>query len=450
MILGWVVSTQAFAAFSLSITPAVTRNDINFGQVKEGDVLTQEAELKVTNDTGVRYRILHVVLETLKNAQDDSFPADSIKLFLRSASRGTMKVEAPTPLQAQTVELYVSDDAGTADTMTLAYTLFVPKHINGGEYRGKITFNLEPLTASSNAPLRSVTVDISFDLKTIFGLELSSDSGRGKLGFGKVKPGVSEQVTQMTLETFSNLGREYSIYQSLADPLVNNQSGQSLPSELFTAVFSGARQGTLSSSAKLTQDPALVYQSDPMGSSDRFAAIYALAHLETLPAGLYQGMILFNVETPVALPASVQTSYSLPVTLEIENIFDFIVTPEIGNSLQFKESKPGEVTEQKIVIQVRSNAGQPYQLQQIRTEPFSSDSGEIIPEENFEILAQGGSSGELAIMHFQPVKIGTTILYTSNPKGAGDSVTLVYRFSVPKEARGGNYRTHLSFALSLI
>ena len=84
------------------------------------------------------------------------------------------------------------------------------------------------------------------------------------------------------------------------------------------------------------------------------------------------------------------------------------------------------------------------------TEAFSSEQGEVLPEGSFQIMTQEGKEGQSAFANFQPVKIGTTPLYTSNNKGNGDTVRLVYRLSVPKEARGGNYRVQLSFALSLI
>ncbi len=431
----WATTTQLFAAFSLSATPSVTRNHINFGQVKEGDVVTQEVELKVTNDTSVRYRITQVMLDTLKNERGEIFPAEQIKLFLRSASRGTMLVQAPAPLQVGTMELYTSDESGTQDTMTLAYTLFVPQQFKGGTYQGRMTFNLEPLTANSNASLQSVTLDFSFDLEVVFQMVISSESGKGKIDFGKISPGDTEKSTEMSFETTSNLGQEYRIYQSLSNPLVNAETGEFLPIENMV---------------DLRNEPVLIYQSSGTGDSDRFLGNYRLKNISTLTAGRYTGEILLTVETSAVLPAGVQTRYSIPVTLEIEPIFDFVITPENGDALQFKNLKAGDVVEGKLTVEVRTNAHQSYQLQQMVGASFSSAQGEALPEKNFEMMLKDGKMGQAAFQGFQAVKIGATALYTSNHKGDPDQITIVYRLSVPSSARGGDYRIQLSFALTLL
>ena len=442
------LNSQAYAEFSLSVTPTVTRNNINFGQLQAGDVSTQEVEIKVTSDTGIRYRITHALLEPLSNEREDMFSLDQIKFFLRNASKGTMLIETPIPVPMGTMEIYTSDNSGIQDTMTLAYTLFIPEVVRPGLYGGRITFNLEPLTAASNAPLQSVTVDISFEMRSEFGLIFSSERGEGRVDFGRVGSGEEEKSAEILIETLGNLGEEYRIYQSLTEPLVNVETQEVIGDGKLTATFSGEASGTLSTNAAVSTESVLVYRSDSAGNPDRFLGNYHLSGMGALSAGRYQGEFLFTIETAAALPAAVATSYPIPVTLEVEPLFDFVVIPEGGTILQFKDLNPGDVVEKELVIQVRSNAAQRYQLQQTIAEPFGTDTGELIPDGNFEALLQEGNKGTLAFENFQPVKMGTILLYTSNHKGDGDIVRLRYRLTVPKEARGGTYQTQLSFSLS--
>jgi hypothetical protein len=298
-----------------------------------------------------------------------------------------------------------------------------------------MTYNLEPLTSDSSAALQSVTLDLSFELTVVFQMLISSESGKVKIDFGKISPGDTEKSMEMFFETTSNLGQEYRIYHSLSNPLVNSETGEFLPIENMV---------------DLRNEPVLIYQSGMTGDSDRFLRNYQLKNISTLTAGRYTGEIIFTVETSAPLPAGVQTRYSIPMTLEIEPIFDFVITPENGNALQFKNLKAGDVVEGKLTVEVRSNAHQSYQLQQMVGASFSSAGGEALPEKNFEMMIQDGEIGQVAFQGFQAVKIGATALYTSNNKGDPDQITLVYRLSVPSSARGGDYRIQLSFALTLL
>ncbi len=443
-------SSPVWAAFSISVTPSVTRNDIHFGEVEEGDIVTEEAEINVTNDTSVRYQLTHFLIRSLQNEEGDLLNPEQIRFFIRGANLGTMQVEAPSALQPGSVTLYTSDETGTSDTMTIAYTLFVPEKVKGGMYRGQVTFNLEPLTASGSASLQSVTLEISAQIRTVFQLAISSQSEQERLDFGKISLDQSEAVQELLFEVLSNIGSGYQIEQRFVTALTNVQNGQTVPFEKLAVNLSGGARGTLSPQALLSQEPAVIYRSDSSGSSDSWIAAYHLEGAASLPAGQYQGMLSVSVKSDTTLPATAQTAYSIPVSLEVESVFDFVVTPVEGGSLQFKDVKPDESAESQLVVQIRNNTGQRYQFQLLVTEPLANEQGEQIPEGNFTVRLERVTTGDAAAGDYQPVKVGTAVLYTSNDQGESDVFNLTCRLTVPKKSKGGTYRTQLSFALLVI
>ena len=450
---GILYPKSARAEFSLKVTPAITQNHINFGQVEVNGVVTQEAEVKVTNDTSARYRLKHFLVEPLKNDHGDSLPSDQIKLFIRSNSRGTNLVD-PVALQVGPIELYTSDDSGTSDTMTLAYTLFAPPDLHGGTYHGKITITLEPIDENVSVSVQSVTLDISYELRAIFQFFFSTESDEKRLDWGEISLLEKQEVqTDLLFETYSNLASRYWITEFLTEPVVNQETGESLPQGYFAVNFEGQGSfGVMPQSIEITKDPTTLYQSDAVGSSDRFIGHYQLKNLDRLSAGRYEGVMQFSIESDQPLPAGIQSNYLLPISFVVKSLFELIISPAEGDSLEFNEVDPLEVAERKLLVEIRSNRHQRYQLQQIAPQSLTSDSGETLPEGNLEVSVQETSSGgeTTTLQGFQPVKSDNMILYTSNEKGDSTALTFVYRITVPRYARGGTYRTHLVFSLVVI
>lgn len=443
-----VCPTDALAVFQLSVSPRRGGQSVRFESAQPGAALrNEEVSLSVNTDRAVQYRILQNMYQPLTNEFGNTIPPGAFFMFSPSNPLGTLRTQLETPVSMGQSQIYTSNSGGSSDEFFLVFNIRLPEDQAGGVYRTQLTYTAEPVNAQAGMSPSTTTLEVRVEINPKFRFEVVSEKGAKSLDLGKISRTrvTAEQV--LTLDITSNVGTTYRIFQQLTEPLVSVE-GEILDEGALTFSPGGNAQGSLSAGANspIPVSQSLLYTSSEWGASDRLNLGFELVPDKTQKAGLYRGNLSFRVESNS--PFVSQEVINLPVTVEIESIFSLDVAFDQGRDLNFGLFKTGEEKqERRVILKVRSNLGEPYQISQVVPRKMTHTEGAVVAKENFQFFTSKTDGSPSAL---KPVEEGETVIYSSDKKGTPEELVVNYILTMPRDAKAGAYSSELKYSITTL
>ncbi len=452
-VFAFLISCISYAEATIDFTVAPRRGgqNLRFEQTEPGSpVRNEEMTLTVNSDEAVQYQILQTIYQPLTNETGDTIPQDAFVMFSPSSPLGTLRTQLETAVPTGQMALYTSNGAGESDSFIMVYSVRVPENQKGGVYRTQMTFTLERLSAGG-APIM-ITIDVRLEVRPVFHIDLRSTTGGRRLDFGGITKDQPTATQTMNVEIQSNLGSVYRLEQQLQDPLYS-QEGTMLPKEALTFMTQGNARGSLAAAGSpeiLSNVPQVIYTSSERGESDIFQIQYLATPLTTQRAGLYTGSLHFRVDS--LAPQVTNEIIQVPVRMEIEPILHLDVQTEEGfSTIAFGQFRARDIQkEKKVVLTVKSNMGQPYQVSQIVSRKLTNQQGQELEDKHFSYFVEPVETGSTNVMVPTPIAVGESVIYTSDTQGTPQKFVLDYKLTIPKDARAGSYTSEIRYSITTL
>ena len=447
-----LLASEAYAAFDLAIAPRKGGQNIRFVQSEPGTLLqNEEVTFTVTNDTSTPYQILQTVYQPLTNELGNTIPQNAFIQFCPSTEIvGTLKTQLETPISIGEVPIYFSNAAGGSDSFIMVYNVRVPEDQPGGVYYTRLSYTIEPTRPAPGVTPETITLEVRVDLRPTFRLEIKSPVGGRKLTFERLSKEKRDAQATLILNAESNIGTRYRIAQQLTSPIIS-QEGTSLDEEALTVqVFkSEGLEPVTVQPAPVADTPAALFTSGDRGESAFLQAVYTLSPPLEQKAGLYSGNLSFKVESDSTLtPADI---INVPIHLEIETVFSLDVGIDETGKMHFGTYVTGtEKEERKILLKVKSNLGEPYQITQIVPRRLMNEEGEAVPTGQLTYFASETKTGAVEVTAPLPVKEGETVVFTSDKIGTPEEFVLNYALVMPKDIKSGNYNSEIKYSITTL
>jgi len=156
--------------------------------------------------------------------------------------------------------------------------------------------------------------------------------------------------------------------------------------------------------------------------------------------------------TPVGAQGT--ATETIDFLIQVEQGFHIDVSSEetSGDWVSLGPIVPGGAGEiRRVTVTIRTNAERPYRIVQRVDHPPTNAQGNSLPLAALEYaVSDGVHGGTSQVNGFQPVTPGTTVLFSSGPKGKSDRFTITYRSSSPHILPAGTYRARLNIEGELL
>jgi len=441
-----LIGQYAWADFSLSVLPREGGNSLRFGRVQSGQVVNKEATIRITSTGTTKYQIEQRLLDPLMDEKGRRLNPQALQFYTvrGSNARGSLYQDTLQPIGSLKRVLYVSAANGASDSFSAFYTLDGRQINTSGNFFTRILYTLTPQEAGGTA--KEVILNVYFNTQREFDISASTSLGTSRrLDLSEDK---GEYTGYIKLSAKGSLGQEYKITQNLQEPL-KNEKGQIIPSDACKFFLTAAKgESFYSSFSPLERKPLSVYSSNPSGEGDEVVINFSInkKDLEGIASGRYQGLLVYSIDSGGTLIKRVP----LNLELEIKPIFDIEVISESVGGLRFQGVKPESGPVQKeVIIKVNTNLNKPYGIVQKLNTPLVNKAGDTIPLEYFTFKQQLGSeqTGSVVSSSNIPLRLGDTTVFTSDAKGSPVEFAVIYSLQVPRDIKGGDYYTSLSFSL---
>jgi len=434
-----LLAPVVWAAVTLSVVNVRGGVDLDFGRIAPGAALrTEELEVRMTSAGGAQYRLYQELPGGLMNERGERLPEGALMMELSGGLRGTRGREGRAPVTERLQELYVSETAGTSDSLHIAYAI-VSSSLPPGVYRGILRFSVE---SRDGSPRVTETIRAQAVVESAFELQLG-EAAPHQLSLGAVAPGDSSLAQEVPLRLSNTAAQPTQVLGELAEPFVNARRDTLPENAIRYAVSSAAGQEPW----QPLRSGSTVLLSDPRGQIGEFRLGVTAAIPPNQPAGRYQGRMRLQASHAgggATLPLL------LPIDVAVNEIFMLSVTPIGGpdDSLQFARAEPG-TTERQMAVAIRTNLGRPYEVQAGLDHPLVLPGGEMLPRDAMVWSMTPPRRGRALVQGIAPVPIGYGPLYRSDEAGSPDEFVLSYRLTIPQEAKSGLYKGQLRFTITM-
>lgn len=443
-----LVCRNAYAVFDLRVRPYEGGYDLRYHNIDlQAGKNNKEVVVDITSDIGKQYRLIQVLQEPLTNEQGVSIPQGSFMVYaVRGSNKyGTVSVETDTPVFLGRTVIYTSNTSGLSDSFILVYGLLPPPDQEPGSYRGRLQFTLEPID-SSEAP-KTLILNIFADIEAQAKIEISTSSQDKII---HLDASVQEKKSSdVGVNIKGGLGRQFRISQLLTEPLISLE-GDELKTEKVKFVVREAGQGVAANQVlPLALGQQVLYTSGARGQPDNFIITYSLDDLKGQKAGKYISSIKYLLEGESLPEGGLIDS----LRLEIENprIFDLAITPELGGRIEFRGLKPMQPAKTyEVLVQVNSNVGKRYQVNQVITSGLMNKEGYEIPPKYFTCRTEqvGNTKGSVRLQQNSAIEKQRDMpLYISDSEGSSDNFKVIYELTPPPDVQAGDYSTTLVYSL---
>jgi len=440
---------KALSADVFDLAYSLTEGGLRLELFKES---FKGVELTVTSDVATRYEIIQRVVSPLQNRNNPSIVLRDN--FVYRALRGTNSfgvlraTVSDAPIRSNEV-LYVSDNDGTADSITLAYGVRNVSQIEPGLYTGRIAFILSPISSSRAQVTEILDVYVNISREDVgVEIEISTVSGSKRI---LLDPANQQNQSQdVTVKISGTLRRPFRIIQLLSQAL-ESSAGKKLDQDSVNFTVKGTKVGTgVNRSTPLKRGMQQVYSSGAGGQADKtFLISYSLGGAGKIKSGKYRGRIEYLLEE-MGKQTKIDT-----IDLEVENdpVFDLEITPvDQKYAIEFSNVRAGEPPRvSEVEIEVLNNTGRRYQITQEVYSALTSAKGESIDPQYFTMNTESiDTKGSLKITQSEEVKIGSNVLLVSDGLGSPDKFRVVYQLACPEGLTAGDYSTRITYSLSEI
>ena len=416
--------------------------DLDFGTLPAGEASrTEELELTLTSTGTSQYRLYQEFLGSLVNERGERLPEGKLVMQISRGLTGTRGAEGILPVSETSQELFVSDAAGSSDALLVAYAIQPSPDVQAGTYRGVLRFTTESLDTGA---INTQTVNVQVVIPPGLGLEPDSpDSLRIELH--DTEPGARSQIQEVGFRIRNNTGGSTQVTHELVEPLATT-AGEALPPEALTFAVRTAQEGESWRTASVHPDVVL---SDERGELRDIWLTYAVEIPVDQPAGRYRGVIRVGL---TSLGTSATHELLVPVELVVSEVFTMSVKPVDSSEGRLHFGPPsagGEPDEQRIVVEIRTNLGRPYQVLAGLDHPLVLETGETLPADSLVWSIPQAEHGTALIAARTPVNVGYEPVYRSDASGSSDSFVVNYRLTAPADAKSGMYSGKLHFTITV-
>ena len=440
---------DAFAVFTLSVTPTREVRSIHFDQTKPGSYSrNEEVTISVNTTLATQYMIYQEINQPLTNELGKTIPQGAFIVFSPSSPLGTLKTQLETPVTMGQIPVYTSNAAGDTDSFVLVYNVNIPLDQPGGQYRTQIRFTAQPVNAQAGVSQSTVILDVIVDLRSAFHVNIQNTRGSRELDLGSISKDRLVARDTLKVDIGSN-SAPYTISQQLAETLTS-QEGETIDDGEFKFIASGGEKGTLAGKGSEIPVPLVaqkLYGSDS-GAGDAIVLQYTASPELTQKAGIYRGTLTFKTESSGSQSTPIEP-INIPVKIEVETIFYLdIDMPEITKVSFGVFKTSGEKHDKKVTLTAHNNTAQPYQVVQVVSHKMMNERGEELPPENFTYFGGQAQTGKLSTLAPLPVKEGQTVVFTSDNKGTPEKFVLEYELKTPRSPKKGSYATDISYSIT--
>ena len=435
--------------FSLSVTPYEGGFDLRYGKVGPATGrVNKELVLRMNTGIAKQYRVIQTLLDPLTNAEGQRIPQNNFVLYgLRGTNRfGILNVEQEAPIFLGRQVLYTSNATGDSDTFTLVYGLIPPENISPGQYRGRISFMLEPI-GSNQGPV-NVILNIYAEVEISSSIEVITATGSKNI---VLNPNREEALSaDVTFNIRGGFGKQFRILQGVENAI--SADGSTFDCSVINFSGKNAQKGiTLNQPTPLAANQQqIIYTSSPAGEADSFTLTYSLGDLSKQKAGDYKLRVKYLFEGLAFAGPAMKLIDTLSLEVPVPRIFNLSVTPEMGGGIQFANIKPMQPPRtQEVTFETNSNLAKAYQVTQNMSGLLTDKEGDTIPGSYFTIREIGlDTKGTLKCSEKTELKAGETVLFVSDRNGSPDKFQAIYELSVPNDVHSGDYATFFTYSLS--
>lgn len=120
---------------------------LQFGTLRpaEGEKQEQFAVLKIHSNLGKPYQVSQVVSRKLTNVEGAAIPDTYFTFYGAGPQSGRVVTSSPSPVKEGESLVFVSDDQGTPEELTLNYVLTLPRDVKSGSYTSEIRYSVTAL-----------------------------------------------------------------------------------------------------------------------------------------------------------------------------------------------------------------------------------------------------------------------------------------------------------------
>lgn len=444
-----LLSRETYAALSFSVTPYDGGTDLRFSKVSSADIsrVDKQVNIRITATDNKQYSLYQTMLDPLTNEKGEKLPLDS---FVFNALSGKNQYGAVHVLQEQPVAIskaiiYTSNTAGLSDNLVLSYGIKLDANVMPGSYSGRMAFTLEPIDSTTAVPPQILNVYVQIESTAI--VSVTTATGSSFITLNSIKENA--QSADILVDVKSNIGSSYNIYHLVTSTLVS-EKGLQLPVGAITFSVSGGDKGKKDTTpTNLSLNRQLLYTSNQKGDKDSFAVTYKIGDLSKAKAGKYKGTLQYIFASEGAGENSIVGTFV--IELENEELFNIGVTLGPTGRISFDDLKPGDKPQKyEVFIDVKTNAGEPYQVIQTASSELVNKAGEKIPAKYFTLKTESLDEKELPGLRFataSEVTTKDTVLYVSDKNGSAVSFKVIYELSVPDTVKAEEYHTNIVYSL---
>lgn len=249
------------------------------------------ANLEFSGNLGGAIRVYQEVLIRPVNELNSELESDILKLFFSGGQQGDLVLQGPVDLPRNRTLIYKSSQQ--SDSFSVGYQL-VPEKLTGqrtGSYRGVVRFSFE-----TDQFEKSFDVDLDIKISPLF--EIVTSFPQGPISFSGILPGTDPQIKEVNVKVNTNLGKPYTVIQSISQLLANDR-GQEIPKTYFT-MREELLEGSSGRAATNEFRPVevgekVIFYSDERGSPSEFKVFYQLSPFEQMQPGDYRTAILYTL-----------------------------------------------------------------------------------------------------------------------------------------------------------
>lgn len=436
---------SAWGEVTLTISSLRGGSTIDLGELSESRRRDhEEVTINISATPAAQYRLESVLSSPLVNERGQTLPPSAVHLQITGNTTGRVRFSSHAPLSNGSMELFVSDASGTAETLTVIYGVIVEQLPPAGTYTGAITYTAQAIDGSGIA---TETIPVRLMVNPVVGFDIAPDSW-DRVELGSLEPGQASEAKRLSIVIDTNLVGAYQLVQSVEAPLVNER-GESL--ELSTVRVSVVSGGSIRTEGALEPRMVLLQTDRNADTHTRIELWYSVTVPESQLAGWYRGTLQLMLHGAAGAAGANARSLRCPIELEVLPVMVFSMESVDGGPLElaFSHLTPGMTSDPKTLnLEVRSNIGKAYGLIQEFPSLLISDAGYQFPEEAFVFRAEGASHGQLRPSDWTPVSVGKTHLYRSDQRGSPDEFLVSYQVRVPSDIASGLYRSRLLFTLT--
>ncbi len=440
----FVMATISHAEVHLSVNPTDGSNSLRFERFSSTMVNQKGLRIRVTSTEGKSYQIFQKILEPLVNEKGETLDLKAIEISTEynSNASGTLYLNNADRLSYGEQLIYTSGQGGEGDSFVIDYKIHPDELSEGGNFSGKLVFTVRVMGESK---LDQAVMDVQIESADTWAVSVKG--GRSPERVILKDSDTSEKAADFITIAFSgNNGQEVRIYQEV-ESLPQSTTAREISSDLiwFSVTGEDPKNMRVQEPSKLVRNREILYSGDKSEDNVMVSFWMDADRVMEQDAGTYVGKVKYIIERydhqdelPIELECIIQPIFSIQVDLPPGGVSFTNVLPT--NPPQEKE----------VLVTVKTNLNQPYQVTQIMSSPMTNESGKEISKEYLHLKVEipEGQKGQTKYSDFSSMDKGEYPIFLSDLQGNPATFKVIYRLQGSAQLSSGNFLAPVKFSLN--